>query len=408
MGAYLAVPVTAKERFEGQGALTGAAPMNVAYGGAAMQGWRRTMEDAHLAEVGLGMPGAPSGGDAAMFGVFDGHGGAEVALFCQRYMAQELQKLEAFGGDAVEEALVDVFHRMDDMLRDHTFADEIEQLKAREAAEEDEGKADDDGVSPMDALEMIKRVFQLKRFMGENGQPGEGSGEGESGAADEAVAMDDDAAEGSSGQDEPPRAQARPGRAAGAPGTAAGGGVAAGAGSSASEQQPGGSGGPPPWQQQRGGGSGDPAGRLGGDGEAQGEVQRYVEPADARIQAGCTAVVAVIKAGHLYVANAGDSRGVLCRGGAALAMSEDHKPAQETERTRILNAGGGLERRALVAGTRWQLASSLHRTHAARAHRRFVAPAARLPCCLKAASCLRSAACAASTATSTCRAPSVI
>jgi serine/threonine protein phosphatase PrpC len=30
----------------------------------------------------------------------------------------------------------------------------------------------------------------------------------------------------------------------------------------------------------------------------------------------------------LVVANAGDSRGVLCRSGAATALSEDHKPTQ--------------------------------------------------------------------------------
>jgi len=33
--------------------------------------------------------------------------------------------------------------------------------------------------------------------------------------------------------------------------------------------------------------------------------------------------------GHkLVVANAGDSRGVLCRNGIATALSEDHKPSQ--------------------------------------------------------------------------------
>lgn len=312
MGAYLAVPVTAKERFEGRGLVTVKRDdISVVYGGAAMQGWRRTMEDAHVADTGLR--------DAAVFGVFDGHGGAEVALFCQRYMAQELQKLESFGGDAVEDALVDVFHRMDDMLRDHTFADELEQLKTTREAEEDEGKGDD-GVSPMDALEMIKRVFQLKRFMGENGQPADGdsdsAGAGAGVAADEAVAMEDDE-EGPSGQEQQQEQQRRSQQqrqqqqpqdegASSSSGTGSGG---------------------QPWQQQAAA-------------DEQQQLQRVLEPADARIQAGCTAVVAVIKGGHLYVANAGDSRGVLCRGGTALAMSEDHKPAQETERKRILNAGG--------------------------------------------------------------------
>ncbi len=43
----------------------------------------------------------------------------------------------------------------------------------------------------------------------------------------------------------------------------------------------------------------------------------------------------------LYVANAGDSRAVLCRaGGVAEDMSVDHKPTMEGEKARILAAGG--------------------------------------------------------------------
>ena len=59
-----------------------------------------------------------------------------------------------------------------------------------------------------------------------------------------------------------------------------------------------------------------------------------------RVTAGCTAVVA-FKAGRtLFVANAGDSRGVLCRGGTVYALSEDHKPQNEVEINRIHAAGG--------------------------------------------------------------------
>ncbi|VUZ50935.1 unnamed protein product [Hymenolepis diminuta] len=42
----------------------------------------------------------------------------------------------------------------------------------------------------------------------------------------------------------------------------------------------------------------------------------------------------------LYVANAGDSRAVLCRAGAAVELSEDHKPEDPPERARINAAGG--------------------------------------------------------------------
>ncbi len=60
-----------------------------------------------------------------------------------------------------------------------------------------------------------------------------------------------------------------------------------------------------------------------------------------RIPAGCTAIVAFKLGNQLYVANAGDSRGVLCRqGGVVYALSEDHKPQSEIEMKRITSAGG--------------------------------------------------------------------
>ncbi len=47
----------------------------------------------------------------------------------------------------------------------------------------------------------------------------------------------------------------------------------------------------------------------------------------SRLIAGCTSVVALKYGNQLIVANAGDSRAVLCRAnGEAYALSEDHKP----------------------------------------------------------------------------------
>ena len=64
--------------------------------------------------------------------------------------------------------------------------------------------------------------------------------------------------------------------------------------------------------------------------------------------AGCTALVALLDVTQkrLVVANAGDSRAVLCRSGHALALSTDHKPSNDSERMRIEAAG------SLVAGGR--------------------------------------------------------
>lgn len=46
-----------------------------------MQGWRLNMEDAHVANCNF-----LNSSEKALFGVFDGHGGREVAVFCnQKY-----------------------------------------------------------------------------------------------------------------------------------------------------------------------------------------------------------------------------------------------------------------------------------------------------------------------------------
>lgn len=51
-------------------------------------------------------------------------------------------------------------------------------------------------------------------------------------------------------------------------------------------------------------------------------------------------MVAVLKDKDLYVANAGDSRCVLCRDGQAVELSLDHKPEDWPEAERITKAGG--------------------------------------------------------------------
>ncbi|CAK9857119.1 unnamed protein product [Sphagnum jensenii] len=56
--------------------------------------------------------------------------------------------------------------------------------------------------------------------------------------------------------------------------------------------------------------------------------------------AGSTASTAVLVGDRLLVANVGDSRAVICRGGEAFALSSDHKPNRADERQRIEDAGG--------------------------------------------------------------------
>jgi len=56
--------------------------------------------------------------------------------------------------------------------------------------------------------------------------------------------------------------------------------------------------------------------------------------------AGSTAVTALVNGKYLAVANVGDSRAVLCRGGVPLQLTDDHKPNRPDERARVEAAGG--------------------------------------------------------------------
>lgn len=64
---------------------------------------------------------------------------------------------------------------------------------------------------------------------------------------------------------------------------------------------------------------------------------------------GTTVVFAVLDtaSGDLWVANAGDSRGVICRGGVAVPLSVDHKPDRPDERKRIEDLGGMVQQATL-------------------------------------------------------------
>ncbi|RVX04206.1 putative protein phosphatase 2C 8 [Vitis vinifera] len=57
---------------------------------------------------------------------------------------------------------------------------------------------------------------------------------------------------------------------------------------------------------------------------------------------GSTAVVVVVGAEKLVIANCGDSRAVLCCNGVAVPLSRDHKPDRPDERERVEAAGGNV------------------------------------------------------------------
>lgn len=121
MGSYLSQPVTTKESEDGGSA------GGMRWGASAMQGWRKGMEDEHIAELCVG---GKEGG--AVFGVFDGHGGREVATFCKRYMVAALASDPRFGDTSdgpgpTAQALISAFHLMDSMMREPRHALELER-----------------------------------------------------------------------------------------------------------------------------------------------------------------------------------------------------------------------------------------------------------------------------------------
>lgn len=111
---YLSSPITEKETLSGK-------TEHVHYGISSHQGWRKTQEDSHIAVA------LDSG--CYLFGVFDGHGGAEVAKFCSTHIPIEIKKLDEFHNGEFEESLVQVFHKMDDMMRSEKGQIELKQIR---------------------------------------------------------------------------------------------------------------------------------------------------------------------------------------------------------------------------------------------------------------------------------------
>lgn len=64
-----------------------------------MQGWRNGMEDAHICQTEI------DGEPISIFGVFDGHGGKEVAKYVEKYFVKELVKLDEYKQHNFEKAL---------------------------------------------------------------------------------------------------------------------------------------------------------------------------------------------------------------------------------------------------------------------------------------------------------------
>eukprot|EP01043_Picozoa_sp_COSAG02_P090994 COSAG02_NODE_27776_length_603_cov_0.501984_1_plen_161_part_01 len=153
------------------------------------------MEDAHVTETDVfGRP------DSAVFAVFDGHGGAEVARFCERHLMGVLAADADFKSQAPSAigcSLVRCFHELDCMMRTEAAAAELQTYKWREPHEESvRGAAGDEreqtqrsiettmaeakekgSLSKEEAFTLMMKMMMLKKTEAREEQGGDGAGE---------------------------------------------------------------------------------------------------------------------------------------------------------------------------------------------------------------------------------------
>eukprot|EP00188_Purpureofilum_apyrenoidigerum_P000557 Plantae.Rhodophyta-Purpureofilum_apyrenoidigerum.ctg12491.p1 GENE.Plantae.Rhodophyta-Purpureofilum_apyrenoidigerum.ctg12491~~Plantae.Rhodophyta-Purpureofilum_apyrenoidigerum.ctg12491.p1 ORF type:complete len:455 (+),score=92.12 Plantae.Rhodophyta-Purpureofilum_apyrenoidigerum.ctg12491:155-1366(+) len=279
------------------------------------------MEDAHIAK--------PKIADKkGMFAVFDGHGGAEVALFCEKHMVEELQALEEYRKGDFEKALTRVFHRMDELIADEKYSDELERLKQERAnynKKESSPEPDQDALENGDTdSSPTKEQGDLEMDSPEpsGAQPTDPLGDDHEGNGDNSPTIPSNMQsvilrdlQASSDESTNKKANAEPG---------SGNAIVL------------------TFDSQNGAriGSSDTRSKLSTLIPMNLLEDQQCRLVDHRVVAGCTAVVALVVDDELIVANAGDSKAVLCRGGNAIGMSFEHKPFNDVERRRIEAAGG--------------------------------------------------------------------
>ncbi|KAG7236018.1 hypothetical protein INR49_001416 [Caranx melampygus] len=121
MGAYLSQPNTTKTSSDGGNS-------NMSYGISAMQGWRVSMEDAHNCILDFDE-------ETAMFAVYDGHGGEEVALYCSKYLPDIIKEQKTYKDGKLQKALEDAFLAIDSRMTTEDVIKELVQIAGRPTEE---------------------------------------------------------------------------------------------------------------------------------------------------------------------------------------------------------------------------------------------------------------------------------
>lgn len=386
MGAYLSEPLTEKISQD-------ESHDHIAWGVSGMQGWRMSMEDAHCCHADI------DDNQNSLFGVFDGHGGKEVAEYCAENFHNFLLDCDEYREGDIKTALKKTFMAIDEAL---TSEEVIAELKAMTGTEEED--EEDEAAMLLEEANMPIGEL-LERFKGNVKEKLKANGIliDDENSTDEPEGKNNDEKTEVNGHaetvsDEKPckeksRKQKNPVKrnnedvsavSGGSGGGSAGGSSCASneanhtngvgsssssdnhAESSSSKEESSSSSKPQEEESEKGTTLNDmvvpddddsEGGSEEGDSEEEDEEEagsddddeEFEDAEDIEFQqgseevgkdSGTTAVVSLIYKNKLYVANAGDSRCVLCRNGAPIEMSIDHKPEDDEEKTRIERAGG--------------------------------------------------------------------
>jgi protein phosphatase 1G len=118
-----------------------------------MQGWRKRMEDSHISDIGIG-----PNNQYHLFGVFDGHGGKEVAQFVKKYYTAEFLNLKNFKSGNIKTSLTESFLKIDELLVEPNGKSELKKY-AKQSKEDDEVRNANEKSKQMD---IFKQLFDNK------------------------------------------------------------------------------------------------------------------------------------------------------------------------------------------------------------------------------------------------------
>lgn len=342
MGCYLSKPNTEKEIENIDGKYLN---KHLRVGTCSMQGWRNHQEDAHNAILDF-MP------NISLFGVYDGHGGAEVAQWVAKNLPEIIKKeigeeKAEHGHDIIDHKFTgqiqDIFIKTDDMVRSDSVIKELFDLAEKpmpgQVIDRDEARDELDDLNEeaeMTHEELLKKyninateynqqkdeiaqVFLSELVKMQQAEMSESESEEEE--AKEGDEINKKRLE---------RLEKREKQKAAIEASSTGNDIIE-----------------------------DNSDDSSSESETEEEPNQRPKLSDALSQddfcgrdSGCTAILALYQRTRkqIMAANIGDSRCVVSRSGLAIGLSEDHKPEDAIELKRIVNAGGFLTNDGRVKG----------------------------------------------------------